>query len=81
MRLKKIQAFLSEHGQPFDYWESDGCGSIEFIHRGLSYHIWEYPPPERGAQSNVRNAGRQEDYDGDYEAQILKMLESWEGFH
>ena len=40
MRLKKIQAHFEAVRQPYQYWEEDDCGSITFLHRGLSYHIW-----------------------------------------
>ena len=77
MRLEKIQTHLKNAGVAYHYHEDDDCGSIDFVHRGLSYHIWEYPAPERGAQSNVRTAGRGEDFEGDYEQQILDILRSW----
>lgn len=77
MRLQKIQSFLTARSMPYKYWEDNDCGTIEFIHRGLSYHIWEYPAPERGAESNVRSAGRQEDFEGDYEAEILAIMQTW----
>ena len=77
MRLEKIQAHLKNAGVTFRYAEEDDCGSIDFIHRGLSYHIWEYPAPERGAESNVRTAGRGEDFEGDYEQKILDILKTW----
>ena len=77
MRLNRIQAHLKRHAVPFLYWEEDDCGSITFVHKGLSYHIWEYPAPERGAQANVRSAGKSEDYDGNYEDRILEVLETW----
>ena len=77
MRLTKVQEFLASRSMPFTYWEEDACGSITFIHRGLSYHIWEYPAPDRGAESNVRTAGRGEDFEGDYEEQILEILNTW----
>lgn len=77
MRFVQIQNHLKTQNIPFQYYEEDDCGSITFLHRGLSYHIWEYPAPERGAQSNVRSAGRSEDFDGDYEAQILDILQTW----
>lgn len=77
MRLTKIQAFLKGKGIAFQYWEEDDCGSIDFIHSGLSYHIWEFPAPERGAQSNVRTAGRSEEFNGNYEEEILTVLQSW----
>ena len=77
MRFVQIQNHLKTRNIPFQYYEENDCGSITFIHRGLSYHIWEYPAPERGAQSNVRSAGRSEDFDGDYEEQILSILQTW----
>lgn len=77
MRLERIRMFLQQRGISFTYSEEDDCGSIDFIHRGLSYYIWEYPAPERGAQSNVRTAGRGEDFEGDYEEDILRILKTW----
>lgn len=77
MRLEKIQTHLKHTGIVFRYHEEDDCGSIDFIHRGLSYYIWEYPAPERGAQSNVRTAGRGEDFEGSYEEAILDILKTW----
>ena len=77
MRLEKIQAFLQQRAMPYTYSEEDACGSIDFIHRGLSYYIWEYPAPERGAQSNVRTAGRGEDFEENYENVILDILKTW----
>lgn len=77
MRLERIQAHLKKAGITYRYIEEDDCGSIDFIHRGLSYYIWEYPAPERGAESNVRTAGRGEDFEGDYEDQILAILKTW----
>lgn len=77
MRLKKIQTYLKAKGMAYDYYEDMGCGSIEFLHRGLSYHIWEYPEGEHGADSNVRSVGRMDSYTGDYEEQILAVLKTW----
>lgn len=77
MRLTRIQDYLNSRGMPFQYWQENDCGSISFLHKGLSYHIWEYPAPERGADSNVRSAGRSEEFDGDYEEEILKILRIW----
>ena len=77
MRLENIQLQLKNMGITFKYVEEDDCGSINFIHRGLSYYIWEYPAPERGVESNVRTAGRSEDFEGDYEAAILDILKTW----
>ncbi len=77
MRLERVQAALKELGVEYQYSENDGCGGIEFTRRGLAYHIWEYPAPERGAASNVRTWGRMEDYEGDYEAALLEVLRDW----
>lgn len=77
MRLTRIQEHLTQRKIPFQYWEDNDCGSITFLHKGLSYHIWEYPEPERGADSNVRTTGRSEEFDGDYEEEILKILRTW----
>lgn len=76
MRLESIQEHLKNKGVAYRYFEEDGCGTIEFIHRGLAYHIWEYPDGE-GADSNVLSAGRMECYTGDYEAKILEILKTW----
>lgn len=76
MRLQRIQEHLKEKGVSYQYFEEGGCGTIEFIHRGLSYHIWEYPDNE-GADSNVLSAGRMEAYTGDYEEKILAILKTW----
>lgn len=77
MRLEKIQLYMKEHSMPFSYREEDDCGTIEFVHRGLSYHIWEYPAPDRGADSNVRSCGKMEEFEGDYEGQILEIMKTW----
>ena len=77
MRLEKIQRFLKEKNMPFTYFEENDCGSIEFTHHGHSYHIWEYPAPERGAASNVLTVGRTEDYEDHYEASIIAVMEGW----
>lgn len=76
MRLERIQDHLKNKGIAFDYYEEGNCGTIEFLHRGLAYHIWEYPDDE-GADSNVRSAGRMEAFTGDYEEKILELLKTW----
>ena len=77
MRLSRIQEYMTQRGMKYSYREEDDCGTIEFDHRGLHYHIWEYPAPERGAESNVLSAGRSIEYGGDYEEAILQILKSW----
>ena len=74
MRLKKLQDYLNQKGWNYQYAEEDGCGSVDWDHRGLAYHVWEF---EGGAESNVRMAGRMEDYSGDYEEQILAVIREW----
>ncbi len=77
MRLQKIQEFMKQKNMPYQYFEEEDCGSINFVHRGLSYHIWEFADPQRGAESNVRSCGRSEDFEGDYEQAILDILKTW----
>lgn len=77
MRLTKIQEHLKNRAMPYQYWEENDCGSITFLHRGLSYHIWEFPEPERGAESNVRTAGRSEEFNENYEEEIVSILQTW----
>ena len=78
MSLDRIRGYLESRAMACQYRQEDGCDSLEFLHRGLRYYIWEYPPQEPGAVSNVRTAGRGEDFGPDYEAQILSILQSWE---
>ena len=77
MRLKKIRAWLDHKGIPHTYIEEEGCGSIDFLYKGLSYHIWEFPEEEQGAESNVRSAGRMDVYGSGYEEEILDVLKTW----
>lgn len=77
MRLERIRRFLDEAGYAYTYSENDDCGGIELTVRGLNYHIWEYPEPERGAASNVLSAGRMADYEGDYEGRIIDVMRAW----
>lgn len=77
MRLEKIQEFISRKGWKYSYTEEDGLGSLDFEYRGLAYHIWEFEDEECGVETNVRNAGRQEDITGDYEQIILEMMRDW----
>lgn len=76
MRLLKIQDILKEIGLQYSYTEEDGCGSIDFEHRGLKYHIWEFADGETpcGVETNIFLAGRSEDIQGDYEAIVVEEL-------
>lgn len=77
MRLAGLQDFLAGKNIKFTYTEMDGLGSIDFIHQGLSYHIWEFLDGEYGVESNVANTGKTVDYFGDYEAELMKIMEAW----
>lgn len=78
MRLEKTQEGLRNRNLEFQYTEEDGCGSIDFEYRGLSYHIWEYADDDGvicGVETNLFHAGRTEDIEGDYEQIIVEELE------
>lgn len=77
MALTNIREYLARKGIAHKYFEEDGCGSIDFLHNGLSYHIWEFPPEEKGAESNVKSAGRMEVFGENYEEEILAILKTW----
>lgn len=79
MRLEKVQKYLKEKEWEYQYHEEDECGSIDFEYRGIPYHIWEFLEDGiYGADSNVRNGGRQEEFLEDYEAEIINIIENWQ---
>ena len=64
MRLEKIQTLLKEKSLEFQYYEVDGCGSLDFDYRGIPYHIWEYQEDGWGVETNVKHGGYNEDITG-----------------
>lgn len=42
MRLQTVQDALNQKNIRFEYTEEDGCGSLDFMFRGLKFHVWEY---------------------------------------
>ena len=78
-----LYAFTESTGCPeqknikFEYTEEDGCGSLDFMFRGLKFHVWEYEDNGWGAETNVFAAGRSEDVEGDYEEIISREILSW----
>ena len=66
MRLQTVQDALNQKNIRFEYTEEDGCGSLDFMFRGLKFHVWEY-----------HDAGRSEDIEGDYEEKIAGEILSW----
>ena len=78
MRLEKLRSYIEEKGWKQEYTEEGGCGSHDFEHRGLSYHVWEFQEDGYGAESNVENVGRMKDYRGNYEEEILSIVKTWE---
>ena len=78
MRLEKVQKVLKEKGFPFTYVEEDSCGSVNFEYRGVVYHVWEFCEDGIwGAETNIYEAGRSEDIEGDYEEKIAGEILSW----
>lgn len=77
MRLETVQRALKKKKISYQYVEEDGCGSIDFMFRGLKFHIWEYEDRQWGAETNVFAAGRSTDIEGDYEAVISGEILSW----
>lgn len=61
MRLQKLQSFLKEKDWKYEYAEENDCASIDFEHRGLTYHVWEFFEDSYGAgeqRGECRTHGR-----------------------
>lgn len=76
-RLENVLDFIKERGWNYKVCEEDGCTSIDFEYRGVSYHIWEFYDEEWGVETNVRHGGGMEELTGDYETELLKIMEDW----
>ena len=72
MRLTKVQDALQKKKIKYEYTEVDNCGSLDFLFRGLKFHVWEYEDKVWGAETNVFEAGRSQDIEGDYEEVISR---------
>lgn len=77
MRLQKVQDALEKKNIKYEYTEEDRCGSLDFMFRGLKFHVWEYHDGVWGAETNIYEAGRSQDIEGDYEAEISAEILSW----
>lgn len=77
MRLNRIQDALKKKNIKYQYTEENGCGSIDFMFRGLRFHVWEYEDRVWGAETNVFEAGRSQDIEGNYELVISEEILSW----
>lgn len=77
MRLLRVQEALKQKKIKYTYSEEDGCGSLDFLFRGLSFHVWEYHDTVGGAETNVFNVGRSQDLEDDYETVIAREILSW----
>lgn len=77
MRLNRVKEALQYKNITYKYTEEDGCGSIDFIFRGLSFHVWEYYDEIWGVETNLFNVGRSQDIEGDYEEVLVKEILSW----
>ena len=81
MRLTKVQEYLKKNypRDPVTYTEEDGLGSLDFSYRGVPYHIWEYlEDGTYGVETNIRNGGKSEDLEGDYEEMVIEIISNWE---
>ena len=76
-RLTKVLAYIEEKGWEYKYNEEDGCGSIDFDYRGVPYHIWEFEDGEWGVENNLRHGGSMEELFGDYETELIEIMNDW----
>ena len=77
MRLQRVREALDKKRITYKYSEEDGCGSLDFLFRGLSFHVWEFCDNGWGAETNIFNVGRSQDLEGEYEAVIAAEILSW----
>lgn len=77
MRLNRVQDALKKKNIKYQYTEENGCGSIDFMFRGLRFHVWEYEDRAWGVETNVFEAGRSQDIEGNYELVISEEILSW----
>ncbi len=77
MRLQRVREVLDKKRITYKYSEEDGCGSLDFLFRGLSFHVWEFCDNGWGAETNIFNVGRSQDLEGDYESEIAAEILSW----
>lgn len=79
MKFEKILSELKERKIHYDYLEEDELVSIDFIWRGLTYHIWEFPEEDGslGCETNIFTTGRTVELHGDYLTEILNELKNW----
>ena len=75
MRLQKVRSALDQKKIAYTYTEEDG--GLDFLFRGLSFHVWEYCDEVWGAETNIFNAGKSQDIEDDYEEIIAKEILSW----
>ena len=77
MKLQMVQNALKQKNIKYEYTEEDDCGSLDFMFRGLRFHVWEYHDEVWGAETNIYVAGRSQDIEGDYEKEIAAEILSW----
>lgn len=77
MRLELVQKALKEKRIPYQYAEEDGCGSIDFLFRGIPYHVWEFEDNGWGVETNIENSGKSEDIIGNYEEKVADVILGW----
>ena len=77
MKLQMVQNALKQKNIKYEYTEEDDCGSLDFMFRGLRFHVCEYHDEVWGAETNIYESGRSQDIEGDYEKEIAAEILSW----
>lgn len=76
MRLQIVQDALKKKNIKYEYTEIDGCGSLDFLFRGLKFHVWEYEDRVWG-QRQIFMKQDAVDIEGNYEEVIAREILSW----
>lgn len=77
MALDQIKQFIESKGWPYRYTDVAELGNIDFEYLGVNYHVWEFRDDQYGVESNVKSIGKLEEFLGDYQNDLIAIMEKW----
>ena len=77
MKLQMVQNALKQKNIKYEYTEEDDCGSLDFMFRGLRFHVWEYHDEVWEQRQISMKQAEARDIEGDYEKEIAAEILSW----
>ncbi|MBU4438836.1 MAG: kinase [Acetobacterium sp.] len=77
MALDQIKQFIESKGWPYHFTDVEELESIDFEYLGVNYHVWEFRDDQCGVESNVKSIGKLEEFLGDYQNDLIAIMEKW----